>query len=310
MACVVGKYSSQDRTVCFDECKPGVFYSVGHRCYPAVRSYILELSSDLRTQRINVQACPVAVGPQVSPLSQWGASVQQIRYGGVGQAFCRVSSQCQTNQIWDSSSGSCKVCAAVSNARNSQFEHGCMPSCNPGFFVVPIQGVSVVTRVFNCERCENSFGAFQRQNCRETSYLNDTCTEPNKNTPCLPCSGVQQAFQVFDALQVPPFAHSRVDRCRFRCRDVQFVGTKPWYYLDIATAAAMMGMDSSQLQQKLAVHVAGAEKVGPLCYFLRFLCVYIQLVFFIVNMLLRLIHQEKHTIHTWMCKHVSQYDIG
>jgi len=86
---------------------------------------------------------------------------------------------------------------------------------------------------------------------------------------------VQQAFQVFDALQVPPFAHSRADRCQFRCRGVQFVGQKPWYYLDIATAAAMMGMDSLQLQQKLAVHVAGAEKVGV------FFCVCCALLFFL-----------------------------
>ena len=276
-ACVLGKYSSQDRTACVDECEPGVFYKVGHRCYPAARSYISELSANLRTQRINIQACPVAEGPQDSPPSQWGASVQQIQYGGVGEAYCRVSSRCLANYIWDSGSGSCQACATVSNAQISQFEHGCMPSCDPGFFVVPIQGASTVTRVFRCERCENSFGAFQRGNCGEASYLNDTCTEPNKNTPCLPCSGVQQAFQVFDALQVLPFAHSRADRCQFRCRGVQFVGQKPWYYLDIATAAAMMGMDSLQLQQKLAVHVAGAEKVGA--FFLCVLCFIVFLCF-------------------------------
>jgi len=279
MSCAVGKYSSQDRTMCVDECRPGVFYHTGHLCYPVVRSYILELSEDLRTRRINVQVCPLASGPKDSPLSQWGASVQQIQYGGVGEAYCRVSSRCQTNQIWDRSSGSCKACAAVSNAQINQFEHGCMPSCNPGFFVVPIRVASGVTRAFTCERCENSFAAFQRENCAETSYLNDTCTEPNQNTPCLPCSGVQQAFQVFDALQVPPFAHSRVDRCQFRCRDVQFVGAKPWYYLDIATAAAMMGMDALQLQQKLAVHVAGAEKV---CLFLCFWVFFRVLVCFTV----------------------------
>ena len=259
--CDIGKFSSLDRSMCMDECEPNIQYNTMHWCYPLQRSYIIELPADLRTLRINVQACLVSSDLPDSQLSPWGTNVPRITYAGVGETYCQVSSVCSELQIWDENNNVCKSCTYVSNAYTDQFEHGCMPKCKAGFFVVPRQDASV-TSVFTCQQCENSLAVFKSEQCAETSYLNDTCTEQNKNTPCMPCSGVQQVYQVLDAIQVSPIAYTRGERCKFRCRDSQYVGNSLWYYLDIDTAAEMMGMNLRQLQQKLAAHVSDADKVS------------------------------------------------
>ena len=251
-SCGSGKFSSSDRATCISDCQPNFFYGKGHLCYPVLRSYIIELSGDLRTQRINVQPCPVSPGQQSAQLTKWGDGVDRIFYAGIGETHCQVSSACATSEIWDASTETCKTCATVTNAHSNLFEHGCVPQCIPGFFVVSREGDTTTTAKFVCKPCENSFDAFQAANCEDNAYLNDTCTAPNQNTPCLPCSLEQQAFQVLDTPQVSPLAYDKAGRCKFRCRDVQYVGTKAWYYIDTSMIAGMLGLDLAELELQLA----------------------------------------------------------
>ena len=262
VSCGIGKFSSFDRSMCISECQSNTFYSKGHLCYPVSRSYIIELSGDLRTQRINVQECPAVSGQQSAQLTPWGEGVARIFYAGTGETYCQVSSACATSEIWDTRTETCKPCAIVTNAHSNSFEHGCVPQCRPGFFVVPREGRTAMTAKFICKPCENSFAAFRREKCDDNAYLNDTCTAPNQNTPCLPCSNVQQAYQVLDTLQVSLLAYDKAGRCKFRCRDVQYVGTKAWYYIDKSMVAGMLGLDLAAFEQRLATdNVPQAAKV-------------------------------------------------
>jgi hypothetical protein len=73
---------------------------------------------------------------------------------------------------------------------------------------------------------------------------------------------MQQAYQVLDTLQVSLLAYDKAGRCKFRCRDVQYVGTKAWYYIDKSMVAGMLGLDLAALEQRLAIdNVLQAAKV-------------------------------------------------
>ena len=280
VSCDIGTFSSLDHSTCISECKPNTFYNKGHLCYPVLRSYIIELSADLRTQRINVQECPLPAGRTGNALlSNWGEGVYRIFYAGVGEAYCQVSSACPTSEIWDVVGKRCRTCSAVINAHNSLFEHGCVPQCMPGFFVAPIQYATgtTITSKFVCNPCENSLATFQKQKCDDNAYLNETCTVPNQNTPCMPCSTVQQAYQVLDVLRVSPLSYNQAGRCKFRCRDTQYVGTKAWYYIDAGIVAEMMGLDLSELEQKMAAaYVPQAVQVRTRSLLCNEGCIYLQ----------------------------------
>ena len=255
--CAVGKFSTKDRTRCENVCIHNTIYTPNDVCYQTQRSYIIELPLQLQTHRINVQPCPTNSDVILTGLSPWDPS--SISYLGVGIAFCRESTQCNLGQKWHTDTRACVACGNIANAVNNAFQYGCLPTCLSGFFPTPVPETATTTH--RCTACENSLQAFDAAKCGPTFFLNDTCSEPNKNTPCLPCSSMQKAYQVLDTANVKRGAYSRAERCIFKCRDAEFVGGKSWHYFDIATAGEMLGLSTVQLVQKLASSIVDFEEV-------------------------------------------------
>jgi len=258
-ACGHGKFATTTRTTCEDVCTANRAYPGGHVCFRATPSYIIALPPGQQTLRVNVEPCPAATGTTAVV-----DAVTVVTYSNEGVLSCEAHAQC--GSAYRSVAGACEACPAVGSAQNGVFLHQCMPSCNPQHH--PVRKNAVVPPLYTCERCGHDTATFVLQKCAFADYLADTCSEHNKNTPCLPCSALQQQHQIHDIASVQINAFDRHGRCKFKCRGVQMVQNKNWYFVDVGTAADMLGMQQQALRTRLANNIDGGAQVGA--FFLNF----------------------------------------
>ena len=251
-ACETGKFATTTRTTCEDTCTTDTEYADGHVCFRATPSYLITLPPAQQTLRVNVEPCPVAAGTTTAVVG----AVTVVTYSNEGVLSCDAHPECGSAE--QSVEGTCRACPNdIEHAESGVFLHQCMPSCKQQYH--PVRKNAGVPPSYTCEQCGHDIATFVLQKCAFADYLADTCSEHNKNTPCLPCSALQKQHQIHDVGSVQIDAFDRDGRCKFKCRNVQVVQNKNWYFVDISTAADMLGIGQQELRTRLTYIDGGAQ---------------------------------------------------